>query len=221
MSTGWSGWNQRWTDFPFPMSESGRLKKQSGVNVATLSSCGKDTAFVGIKWPVQWIYLSLFVNRGAICSWAQGLCFPERRAAGLRLPGCGLWIAGLRPVDRRTSICSWRVSSGCVWGRLSSAAATVFWASVHSSCYILFCIVGYWGIFCFFVSICLLISNENSLLVFGFSACFCLCLPAFFSALFQRRFRERKVVLPNRLSGRFFYFSLYAAAFLFAISVFE
>ena len=96
MSTGWSGWNQRWTDFPFPMSESGRLKKQSGVNVATLSSCGKDTAFVGIKWPVQWIYLSLFVNRGAICSWAQGLCFPERRAAGLRLPGCGLWIAGLR-----------------------------------------------------------------------------------------------------------------------------
>ena len=79
----------------------------------------------------------------------------------------------------------------------------------------------YWGIFFFFVSICLLISNENSLLVFGFSACFCLCLPALFSALFQRRFRERKVVLPNRLSGRFFYFSLYAAAFLFAISVFE
>jgi hypothetical protein len=86
---------------------------------------------------------------------------------------------------------------------------------------VLFCIVGYWGIFCFFVSICLLISNDNSLLIFGFSACFCLCLPAPFSALFQRRFRERKVVLPNRLSGRFFYFSLYAAAFLFAISVFE
>ena len=55
----------------------------------------------------------------------------------------------------------------------------------------------------------------------GFSACLCLCLPALFSALFQRRFWERKVVLPNRLSGRFFYFSLYAAAFLFAISVFE
>lgn len=71
---------------------------------------------------------------------------------------------------------------------------------------VLFCIVGYWEIFCFFVSICLLISNENSLLVFGFSACFCLCLPALFSALFQRRFRERKVVLPNRLSGRFFIF---------------
>ena len=71
---------------------------------------------------------------------------------------------------------------------------------------VLFCIVGYWGIFCFFVSICLLISNENSLLVFGFSACLCLCLPALFSSLFQRRFRERKVVLPNRLSGRFFIF---------------
>ena len=166
------------------------------------------------------LFVSFRQSRGNLFL-SAGLCFPERRAAGLRLPGCGLWIAGLRPVDRRTSICSWRVSSGCVLGRLSSAAATVFWASVHSSCYILFCIVGYWGIFCFFVSICLLISNENSLLVFGFSACLCLCLPALFSALFQRRFWERKVVLPNRLSGRFFYFSLYAAAFLFAISVFE
>ena len=203
MSTGWSGWNQRWTDFPFPMSESGRLKKQSGVNVATLSSCGKDTAFVGIKWPVQWIYLSLFVNRGAICSWAQGCASPS---------------VGLRFVNSRTSSC-WSPDFdlfvtrflGVRFGETVVSGSNSFLS--FRPFFLLYSV--------FFVSICLLISNDNSLLVFGFSACLCLCLPASFSALFQRRFRERKVVLPNRLSGRFFYFSLYAAAFLFAISVFE
>lgn len=154
-------------------------------------------------------------------------------SAGVVLPrasGCRPSAAGLRFVNSRTSSC-WspdfdlfvtrflgvRFGETVVSGSNSFLSFRPFFL-LYS---VLFCIVGYWGIFCFFVSICLLISNENSLLVFGFSACFCLCLPALFSALFQRRFRERKVVLPNRLSGRFFYFSLYAAAFLFAISVFE
>ena len=38
------------------------------------------------------------------------------------------------------------------------------------------------------------------MLVFGFSACLCLCLPALFSALSQRRFRERKVVYDSNQS---------------------
>ena len=103
---------------------------------------------------------------------------------------------------------------GAFWGDCRQRQQQFF--ELPSIFLVIFCFVLYCrllGVFCFFVSICLLISNENSLLVFGFSACFCLCLPALFSALFQRRFRERKVVLPNRLSGRFFYFSLYAALF--------
>ena len=60
-----------------------------------------------------------------------------------------------------------------------------------------------------------LVDFLMQLLIFGFSACLCLCLPAPFSALFQRRFRERKVVLPNRLSGRFFlFFSLCRCFFI-------
>lgn len=82
------------------------------------------------------LFVSFRQSRGNLFL-SAGLYFPERRAAGLRLPDFDLFVTRFLGV---------RFGETVVSGSNSFLSFRPFFL-LYS---VLFCIVGYWGIFCFF-----------------------------------------------------------------------